>query len=195
MTPRADTHSRVERLRHSRVAGMCWGHNHQWNITLLPSTRKNKQRVQRLKLLPRPWRQIGIWKFSMVVAIATVNTEKGGAEIPGLWCWCQRRTCWGCCPGEWSQTAWRRQPHTVDTPMSYTTRFIFTVDYYTWKVQYVLKLICTTLSRKSWWHISSVSVPNCIPLRILRNWIWKQEDNVSNFSSWPPPHLKRFGTE
>lgn len=24
MTPRADTHSRVERARHSRVVGMCW---------------------------------------------------------------------------------------------------------------------------------------------------------------------------
>lgn len=24
MTPRADTHSRVERERHSRVVGMCW---------------------------------------------------------------------------------------------------------------------------------------------------------------------------
>lgn len=24
MTPRAETHSRVERARHSRVVGMCW---------------------------------------------------------------------------------------------------------------------------------------------------------------------------
>lgn len=40
MTPRAETHSRVERARHSRVVGMCW--------SMVLTSAEN-----RLRMLPR----------------------------------------------------------------------------------------------------------------------------------------------
>lgn len=40
----------------------------------------------------------------------------------GRWCWCLRRTCWGCCRAESSQTACRDTKRCINTQ---TTIFLF----------------------------------------------------------------------
>lgn len=137
-----------------------------------------------------------IWKFqvSMVEATSSVNTERG---------WC----C-----NTWSivlvseENLLRMLPRGVvsNSLKETTTQINYTIVLYltllSLKVVTFFKLFTVRdvhpqVEGWSCWYIINVSVTNSIPLRVLRNWIWKQEDNESDYPSWLPPYLKLFRTE